>query len=254
LIRTCFCQFGHCFLVVFGRMCDLASLMCHPHPTISSHVRLWITMSSPYVPPTRQIPRNKRRFNWGVVYSEPTYAISSAKPGRCARAGISKHVSHFRDRGCIGNKTPSTTNCPRGATFSGSGPRTVQCNGQLLKGQLRRIPTLTFADVESKFMELPRQGRPLLLGEGSGCVHDADHPTHGSFARGHESLVQLLAAHSVQVPSASIPLLRTASQYPLLHAEGDTDDGSAQDCFASLQLHLPVSDIKSPLVANLPST
>jgi hypothetical protein len=211
---------------------------------------------TPYAP-ARQIPHNKRRFNWGVVSSGPAYAISSAKLGRRARAGISKHVSHFRDRSCIGNKTPIATNCQRGATFLGSGPRTVQCNGQLLKGQLRRIPALTFADVESKFMELPRQGRPLLLGEGSGCVHDADHPAHASSAHGHGSLVQPLTAHSVQIPSAAIPLLRTAVEYPLLHAEGDNDDGGAHDVFASLQCfgsYLPVSDTKSPLVANMLST
>jgi hypothetical protein len=238
-------------------MCDLASLMYRPRPAISSHVRLWTTVSSPYAPPARQIPHNKRRFNWGVVSPGPAYAISSAKPGRRARAGIAKHVSQFRDQICIGKKTPIATHCPRGSTFLGSGPRTVQRNGQKLKGQLRPIPALTFADVESTFMELPRQGRPLLLGEGSGCAHDADHPAHGSSAHGHGSLMQPLAACSVQVPSAAIPLLRTAVQYPLLHADGDNDDGGAQDCFASLQCfgsQLPVSDTKSPLVANLSST
>jgi hypothetical protein len=69
--------------------------------------------------------------------------------------------------------------------------------GQLLKGQLGRIPTVVFVDVKSKFMELPRQGCPLLLGEGSECVHDDDQPIHGSLAHGNESLVQPLAAHLI---------------------------------------------------------
>ena len=230
--------------------------MCHPRPVTSSHRHGWPTVSPPNVPLARIIFHNKRRFNWGSVTSKPAYAVIVAKPGRRARTAISKHITHFLDEGFIGNETTNANNCPQGANFSVSGPQPMQCGGQLLKGQLGRIAAVVFADVKSKFMELPRQGRHLLVGEGSKCVHDDNQPTHNSLAHGLAALVQPLATHSVQVYSTTIPVVRIVAQYPLLHTRGDNDDSGAQDCFASLQCfgsQLPASHPKSPLVANLPS-
>ena len=243
-------------IVEFSWRSDLPSLMCRPDPVMSKGRRGWPTTSPPTAPCALKKPHNRRRFNWGKVYSKPAYANMLAMPGRRARAGISSHVSHFLERQHIQKETTKANNCPEGANVLAPGPQPLQLCGDLLKVQLGNLLAVVLTDGDSKFMDLPRQGRPLLLGEGSKCVRDYDHPIHPTFPHGNMSLLQPPAALSVQVSTATSPVPRIVAQYPLLHTEGGHDVCGAQDSFGSLQCfgsQLPVSYTKSPIDANLSS-
>ena len=53
-------------------------------------------------------------------------------------------------------------------------------------------------------LELPRQGRPLLLGEWSGSIQSDVQPIQGSLSRGNQSAPQILEVVLVQPFCATI--------------------------------------------------
>ena len=70
-------------------------------------------------------------------------------------------------------------------------------------------------------MDLPRQGRPLLLGEGSGCAQTDVQPIQRSLAYDNQSVLQILQAPLVQPASATIPIVHAIAESHVVDVEGE---------------------------------
>lgn len=117
----------------------------------------------------------------------------------------------------------------------------VSCDHRNLMGtQWRRtfggFPPNMSMDVKSGCLELPRQRRPLLLGEGSGCAESDVQPIQGTLARGNVSVPQILEAPLLQPACATIPSVQVVALSPVLDVDGGDEDTNGGDSSGSLQI------------------
>ena len=90
-------------------------------------------------------------------------------------------------------------------------------------------------DVRSTCMHLPRQGRPLVLDEGSRCAQNEVQPIQGSLTHGNDLVPQILQALLVQSACATIPHAHAIAQSVVMDVEGGNDDKNCGDASRSLQ-------------------
>ena len=92
------------------------------------------------------------------------------------------------------------------------GPRPVQCDGHTLGARIGGFLPIVSTDVRFVCVDLPRQGRPLLLGEWSGSTQNYVRPIQGSMACGNQPFPQLLQAPLVHQDAATIAVVRAIAQ------------------------------------------
>ena len=162
---------------------------------------------------TRHSPQ-KRCSNWATVSGKPTYAGWATNSLRRAHVGIPTHNSRLCDRHAIVGDTTSTKTVQHVAHVVDCGPRPPQCNGHTMEAHFRGFPLNMSTGVRSGCLELPRQGRPLLLGEWSGSTQSDVQPIQGSLPRGDQSAPQILEAVLVQPACAAIPGVHAVALSP----------------------------------------
>ena len=105
-----------------------------------------------------------------------------------------------------------------------------------MEAHIGGFPPSMSTNYRSGCLELPRQGRPLLLGEGSGCAQRDVQPTQGSLARVNESVQQILEAPLLQPACATIPGVQAVALSPVLDVEGGNEYNNGVDSSGSLQM------------------
>ena len=185
--------------------------------------------------------------------SKPTYVGWAANSPRRAHVRISTHDYSLRVRQATIRETNTTKTNPHVLVY---GPRPLQCDGHTLGAPIGGFLPLVSTDGRSVCADLPRQGRPLLLGEWSGCTQNDVRPIQGSMLCGNQPFPQLLQAPLVLPASATIAVVREIVQSHVVDVEvGDGDNHGAESsaspqCFGSQQ---PACFGKQLSVAHIPS-
>lgn len=200
------------------RICDLSYIICRPAPPILEQPCGRSNPSPLLMPLAQIIPRTKRRFNWGSVSSKPTYARWATSSPRRAHTIISIHDSSLGVQHATVRETDTTKTNPHVMDCS---RRPLQCDGHTLEAHIGGFPPIVSTDVRSACADLPQQGRPLLLGERSGCIQNDVRPIQGSLACGNQPVPQLLEALLVRSNFATIPIVCAIVQSSVVDVEGE---------------------------------
>lgn len=104
-----------------------------------------------------------------------------------------------------------------------------------LEAHIRGFPPIMSTDVMFGCMDLPRQGCPLFLGEGSGCAENDVQPIQRSLVHDNESVPQILQALLVQPICATIPSVHAIAPSPMVDIEGGDDDNNGGESSRTLQ-------------------
>ena len=235
---------------------NLPHIVCHPAPPIIAQPSGRSVTSALLAPFAQEISLKKRRFDWTNVSSKPTYGTLAAGSARRARAGLSSHNASLGVRHADVGGANCTKAKPHVAHVVDCGALTLQCDGHTVDARIGGFPPTMSADVQSGCLELPRQGRPLLLGEGSGCGHSDVQPIQGSLAPGNQSSPRIVESPPVQPACATISVVQGVARAPSLDVEVGNEDNNGWDSSGSLQMLgslPPTCFVKQLAVAHVPS-
>ena len=208
------------------------------------------------MPLAHDIPPRKRRFDWATVSGTATYSGRAAKSPRRAHPTLSTYNSSLGVQHAMVGDTASTKTGRHVAQAVDCGLRPPHCNGYTPEAHIAGFPLSMSTGVVSACMELPRQGRPLLLGEWSGSTQSDVQPIHGALSRDNQVAPQILEA-VVHPAGATIPHVHAVALSPVVDLEGlGKDDSNGWDSFGSLQIlgsQLPACFVQQLADAHVPS-
>jgi hypothetical protein len=252
------CNTAH-LSVCRSRIKNLPRIVCHPAPPVLAQTPGRSKPSAFGVTFAPETPIKKRRFDWTNVSSKPAYARGAANSSRRGCARLSTHnSSRGFGRAIVGNTNCSKTK-PLVARAVRCGAPPLQCDPLTMERHSGSLPPTMSADVGSGCLNLPRQGRPLLLGEGSGCAQsDVPRlPRHQvSPTCANLSVPHILEAPLVQPACATIPGVQAYARSPLVDVEVGNDDNNEGDSSGSLQVLgslPPTCFVKQLVLTHVPS-
>jgi hypothetical protein len=215
----------------------LIGIVCLPAPPIQADPSPRLNPLTVVVPSALSTPCKNRRFNWAEVLSKPSYTELAANSPRRARPKISTPASSLGVRRALLGATHCVKTNAHAARVLDCVVRPHQRDVHLMEAHIGGLaPSTTSMADSSGCMELPRQGRPLLLGEWSGSAHSDVQLLQGGPGNGNPTVPQPLETPSPQPSWTTIVRVHAVPRCPATDVVGGDEDNNGGDSSGSLQI------------------